>query len=115
MGDELLLSALISNFTCEITKLPWPPSTSLSVKMVTKFQNFMNRCQGIKTRFGKPKHRKEYINFRRILTGILSRHSENSELKPNLSSKLLTAWRSTSSPLPKGSGNYYDRVPRKSF
>ena len=32
--------------------------------------------------------------FRRILTGILSRHSENSELKPNLSSKLLRAWSS---------------------
>ena len=28
---------------------------------------------------------------RRILTGILSKNSENSELKPNLSSKLLRA------------------------
>ena len=31
---------------------------------------------------------------RRILTDILSRHSENSELKPNLSSKLFRVWSS---------------------
>ena len=32
----------------------------------------------------------------RILTGILSKNSENSELKPNLSSKLLREWNSRS-------------------
>ena len=43
IGDELLLkfwreiSAIISNFACESTKLPWQPSERLSVKMATKF------------------------------------------------------------------------------
>ena len=41
IGDELLfwreISALICNFTCEITKLPWQPAVRLSFKMATKF------------------------------------------------------------------------------
>ena len=42
IGDELLLNfgeflALICNFKCEITKLPWQPSVRLSIKMATKF------------------------------------------------------------------------------
>ena len=32
----------ISNFTCEITKLPWQPSVCLSAKMMTKFKSFIN-------------------------------------------------------------------------
>ena len=79
------ISALICNFTCEITKLPWQPSIRLSAKMATKFQNFMN------DNVRALKHALENLDtgkstFRRILTGILSKHSENSELKPNLSS-----------------------------
>ena len=35
IGDEI--SALICNFTCEITKLPWQPNVRLSVKMATEF------------------------------------------------------------------------------
>ena len=43
IGDELLLNfAIICNFTCEITKLPWQPSIPLSVKIAMKFQNVMN-------------------------------------------------------------------------
>ena len=44
MGDEFWckISALIYNFTREITKLPWEPSVCLSAKMVTKFYNFVN-------------------------------------------------------------------------
>ena len=36
------ISAIICNFTCEITKLPWQPSVRLSVKMATKFSNAVN-------------------------------------------------------------------------
>ena len=32
----------ISNFTREITKLPWQPSVRLSAKMMTNFKNFIN-------------------------------------------------------------------------
>ena len=44
---ELLLfwgeiSALICNFKCEITKLPWQPSVRHSVKTATKFSNAVN-------------------------------------------------------------------------
>ena len=31
------ISALICNFTCEITKLPWQPAVRLRFKMATKF------------------------------------------------------------------------------
>ena len=53
--------------------------------MATKFQNFMN------DNVRALKHALENLDtgkstFRRILTGILSKHSENSELKPNLNS-----------------------------
>ena len=42
IGDELLLNfAIICNFTCEITKLPWQPSVALSVKIAMNFQNVM--------------------------------------------------------------------------
>ena len=42
IGDELLpnfgqISALICNFTCEITKLPWQPALRLRFKMAKKF------------------------------------------------------------------------------
>ena len=65
--------------------MPWQPSIRLSAKMATKFQNFMN------DNVRALKHALENLDtgkstFRRILTGILSKHSENSELKPNLSS-----------------------------
>ena len=70
--------------------MPWQPSVCLSAKMATKFQNFMN--DDVRAL----KHALENLDtgkstFRRILMGILSRHSENSELKPNLSPKLLRA------------------------
>ena len=69
--------------------------------MATKFQNFMN--DDVRAL----KHALENLNtwkstFRRIPTGTLSRHSENSELKPNLSSKLFRAWSSPSSPERQG-------------
>ena len=32
----------ISNFTCEITKLPWQSSVRLSAKVMTKFKSFIN-------------------------------------------------------------------------
>ena len=48
------ITALICNFTCEITKLPWQPSVRL-------IKCYEWRCQGIKRRFRKPEHTKEHI------------------------------------------------------
>ena len=36
------MSALICNFTFEITKLPWQLAVRLRFKMATKFYNVMN-------------------------------------------------------------------------
>ena len=48
------------------------------------------RCQGIK----RQNLNARKSTSRRIQTGILSTPSENSELKPNLGSKLWRAWNS---------------------
>ena len=58
--------------------------------MATKFLNFMNNDVGaLEDALENLNSRKS--TSRRILTGILSRHSENSELEPNIRSKLLRA------------------------
>ena len=56
--------------------------------MATKFLNFMNNDVGaLEDTLENLNSRKS--TSRRILTGILSRHSENSELELNIRSKLL--------------------------
>ena len=57
------------------------------------------QCQGIKHALENLNTRKS--TFRRILTGILSRHSKNSEIL-NLSAKIFRAWSSLSSPERQG-------------
>ena len=47
------------------------------------------RCQGIKRPSGNPKHKRKSTS-RRILSGILSKNSENFELKPNFKPLNLT-------------------------
>ena len=82
----MLLPTLIYNFTYEVIKLPWQPS--LRAKMATKFQNVMNEdVRALKDSLENLNERKS--RWRRILTGILSKNSENSQLKPNLSSRRL--------------------------
>ena len=58
--------------------------------MATKFYNFINKDgRALEDALENLNSRKS--TSRRILTGILSRHSENSELEPNIRSKLLRA------------------------
>ena len=58
--------------------------------MATKFYNFINKdVRALEDALENLNSRKS--TSRRILTGILSRHSENSELEPNIRSKLLRA------------------------
>ena len=81
------------NFTGEITKLPWQPFVLLDDKMATNFKKFKNGdVRALKDALEKLNTRK--TTSRRILTSILLRHSENSALKPHLSSKLLRAYSS---------------------
>ena len=78
----------ISNFTCEITKLPWQPSVRLSAKMMTKSKNFMNKdVRALQNALENLNTGK--CTSRRILTNILLKYLENSELEPNLSCKRL--------------------------
>ena len=71
------------------------PSARVSVKMATKFSNAVN--EDVRAQ----KDALENLNTqkstsRRILTGILSKNFDHSELKPNLRSKLLREWSSRS-------------------
>ena len=78
----MLLPILIYNFTCEITKLPWQPSVRLSAKMAAKFfKNVMNEdVRALKDALENPNT--QMSTTRRILSGILSKNSENYELRP---------------------------------
>ena len=73
-------SSLIYNFSCEITKFSRQRSVRISTKMAAKFQNVTNEdVMALKDDL-------EYLNIRksksgRILSGILSKISENYELK----------------------------------
>ena len=73
-------SSLIYNFSCEITKFSRQRSVRISTKMAAKFQNVTNEdVMALKDDL-------EYLNIRkstsgRILLGILSKISENYELK----------------------------------
>ena len=86
IGDKLILNfgaKFVPHdnlyFTYEITKLPWQPSVRFRVKMATKFQNVMNEDARVwKDALENLNTRKS--TSRRILTGVLSKHSE---LKPN--------------------------------
>ena len=61
--------------------------------MATKFSNFRNEdVRALKDSLENQNTRKTIS--RRTLAGILSRRSENYELKPLLNSKLLRAWSS---------------------
>ena len=80
----------ISNFTCEITKLPWQPPVRLSAKMMTESKNFMNEdARTLKDALENLNTGKSTSG--RVLTGILPK---NSELEPNLSCKVLRSWSS---------------------
>ena len=58
--------------------------------MATKFYNFINKDgRVLEDALENLNSRKS--TSRRILTGILSRHSQNAELEPNIRSKLLRA------------------------
>ena len=80
-----------SNFTCEITKLPWQPYVCLGGNLLyvsVIHKNFINKDDGALKDALENLHIGKSTS-RRILTNILLKYSENSELEPNLSCKRL--------------------------
>ena len=76
---------LIYNFTCEIIRLPWQPSVHLYVSVPRWQQSFLKNVTNEDVK--ALKDALENLNTqmstsRRILSGIFSKNSENSELKP---------------------------------
>ena len=76
---------LIYNFTCEITRLPWQASVRLYVSVPRWQQSFLKNVTNEDVK--ALKDTLENLNTqmstsRRILSGIVSKNSENYELKP---------------------------------